>query len=199
MGVFCSKNEGTRLFESIIDDYCNLIIKHGTNYQYDKSILEKIYLYCKHDTSSRYSFILGWISEIRGEYSDAVYYYESSIDDSYCVIRLLYLYDAKGIRVYCPDVLKERVEKSDILKELGGSWINDIKMILGDDYSINHEPRKHIINIEEDECSICLDKICEKDIIILECFHHFHKDCIEECISDTCPLCRNVYMKGLIY
>lgn len=43
-------------------------------------------------------------------------------------------------------------------------------------------------------CSICLEDFCsEKEIIILDCKHIYHSDCIIEWINkDTsCPLCRS--------
>ena len=50
-----------------------------------------------------------------------------------------------------------------------------------------------------DECSICLADMEEKDkIIILECDHIYHKDCIMEWFERgniNCPMCREKLFK----
>ena len=47
------------------------------------------------------------------------------------------------------------------------------------------------------DCSICLDKIEENDIIYLPCNHHFHKSCLLKWMNNDeqnperkCPMCR---------
>ena len=50
------------------------------------------------------------------------------------------------------------------------------------------------IDIEQEECIICLDSI-EKEWRTLACNHHYHKKCIERWmrVSERCPICmRNI-------
>jgi len=60
----------------------------------------------------------------------------------------------------------------------------------------------------EDECSICYERISEKESVKLKCKHVFHKDCMEQWVkkSGTCPLCRyNIFLcdkcsgRGVVY
>lgn len=49
------------------------------------------------------------------------------------------------------------------------------------------------IEFDENDCPICLDKITDNNIIILNCKHQFHASCIFETMNKTnkrCPLCR---------
>lgn len=41
-----------------------------------------------------------------------------------------------------------------------------------------------------DECSICLEKLTDKQKVKLECNHVFHLDCIKQIENNSCPLCR---------
>ena len=58
--------------------------------------------------------------------------------------------------------------------------------------------KKNIIKFEDltkenNECSICLDNFTnDKEIIILECKHVYHTDCIVQWLNKdiSCPLCR---------
>ena len=47
--------------------------------------------------------------------------------------------------------------------------------------------------INNNECSICLDKINLENAVILNCEHYFHKECLKIWFnkSKTCPICRN--------
>jgi hypothetical protein len=47
-------------------------------------------------------------------------------------------------------------------------------------------------DIIDDDCSICLNKL-EDDVIITDCNHQFHRNCIRDLIivTNVCPLCRN--------
>ena len=42
----------------------------------------------------------------------------------------------------------------------------------------------------DNECSICLDNIEEKNKYSLQCNHIFHKECISKLLYNSCPLCR---------
>jgi len=50
-------------------------------------------------------------------------------------------------------------------------------------------------DLQEEECSICLEIFQQKDkILILPCYHFFHKECINKWISKNngilkCPYC----------
>ena len=56
----------------------------------------------------------------------------------------------------------------------------------------NHEP------VQLDICSICLDEICDGDLLTLlpKCMHIFHTKCIREWLLDQkssyCPLCKSI-------
>ena len=43
-------------------------------------------------------------------------------------------------------------------------------------------------------CSICFEKLVDKNTQVLHCGHEFHHDCIERWIkeSSTCPSCRSI-------
>lgn len=45
------------------------------------------------------------------------------------------------------------------------------------------------------DCPICLDVINIDDPKILTCNHRFHKECINQWIQPTCPICR----KQIVY
>jgi len=45
---------------------------------------------------------------------------------------------------------------------------------------------------EEENCSICLEKIQEKDPP-LSCGHVFHASCLEKMTDNRCPLCRRIF------
>ena len=40
------------------------------------------------------------------------------------------------------------------------------------------------------ECSICLEKINEKNFCLTECEHLFHFSCVTKVKNGLCPLCR---------
>lgn len=43
---------------------------------------------------------------------------------------------------------------------------------------------------EKLECSICYDTIdCKNCFCLLSCSHYYHKECIDDCLSNRCPLC----------
>ena len=52
---------------------------------------------------------------------------------------------------------------------------------------------KHILNDKKD-CPICLEEINKKlDIIVINCNHYFHKNCLFQYImlnNNNCPICR---------
>ena len=71
----------------------------------------------------------------------------------------------------------------------------DVKIIISeDDFKTLKE-----IDIEEEYCSICLDSINTK-AMILPCNHVYHKGCIKEWLcnhSNKCPICKNETFKGI--
>lgn len=74
----------------------------------------------------------------------------------------------------------------------------------------NSERREHLLNnyeykynyvkivkdIDDEDCSICLDKLFDeednKQVISLECNHLYHKECVDPWIKEnkSCPLCK---------
>lgn len=45
---------------------------------------------------------------------------------------------------------------------------------------------------EKQDCSICMEVINKKDLVITNCNHYFHQKCLVECFSvNKCPNCRN--------
>lgn len=55
-------------------------------------------------------------------------------------------------------------------------------------------------NDEDKNCSICLDVITT-NIVITNCCHFFHQDCLsrnEDSGRNTCPICRSNYEKILL-
>ena len=67
---------------------------------------------------------------------------------------------------YCNNIYKQRKNKTNKLNQL-------------------------LIN--NNECSICLDKINLENAVLLNCEHYFHKECLKIWFnkSKTCPICRN--------
>lgn len=53
----------------------------------------------------------------------------------------------------------------------------------------------------DEECSICLQKICEKDVKTLRCNHKLHKKCYRNLLNsdcaNKCPLCRCNFMQNV--
>ncbi len=43
---------------------------------------------------------------------------------------------------------------------------------------------------QQEECSICFNKLTERSAILLTCGHMFHCDCMSSCRTPQCPLCR---------
>ena len=43
-------------------------------------------------------------------------------------------------------------------------------------------------------CPICLDKIHQKNEVVLECTHKFHRKCILNWLrrNPSCPICRDI-------
>lgn len=103
-------------------------------------------------------------------------------------------------------------------KEYHKEWVNDIyeivKYFLSDDAGINYGLRNpfnidaaikyrrgelRIVNSEllfcephMEQCSFCLENYSIKlgDIVVLDCYHLFHRNCIEtNGIFEKCPLC----------
>ncbi|KAL7094135.1 hypothetical protein ACP275_11G082700 [Erythranthe tilingii] len=55
--------------------------------------------------------------------------------------------------------------------------------------------RYTITGVEPTECRVCLSVYEEgDDVRKLKCKHTFHKDCLEQHPSATCPLCRRVVL-----
>lgn len=54
--------------------------------------------------------------------------------------------------------------------------------------------------MENNECSICLEKIENKDKTVLSCKHVFHRDCIMKSIdyNNKCPYCRS-FIEEIIF
>ena len=47
-----------------------------------------------------------------------------------------------------------------------------------------------------EECAICLSKFSKGSGIILSCKHRFHKKCLENLSSPSCPCCRQEIKEG---
>ena len=54
---------------------------------------------------------------------------------------------------------------------------------------------------ELSECSICLENINSNKIIKTDCFHYFHKECLDIWVlyKNNCPLCREYLNNYIIY
>lgn len=48
-----------------------------------------------------------------------------------------------------------------------------------------------------DTCCICLQNLCDRNRVILECGHNFHFSCIFRIENRRCPLCRQRYSKDV--
>lgn len=49
----------------------------------------------------------------------------------------------------------------------------------------------HLVYVkQQEECSICFNKLTDGKVILLACGHMFHFDCMSSCITPQCPLCR---------
>jgi len=92
--------------------------------------------------------------------------------------------------------------KKYILKMINNKYILKYKFNISDisiKYTILKKFLKNIkpvnnINIEDDYCSLCLDKL-NNNYIILPCNHNYHPICLINMLSVStntiCPLCRN--------
>jgi hypothetical protein len=73
--------------------------------------------------------------------------------------------------------------------------MDDVKMILTSDELDALSIIKYNTDIHTNPtCNICLDNYCDnQDIILLNCTHYYHTDCIKQWLSDSsnkCPICR---------
>ena len=53
----------------------------------------------------------------------------------------------------------------------------------------------------EDDCSVCLETLLEKNVTYLPCKHYFHSNCLNQMIEAktyTCPLCRYDLFNSLL-
>ena len=43
--------------------------------------------------------------------------------------------------------------------------------------------------LDIDRCAICLDQLIlsEGDIVMIQCTHSFHSECLSKCLEITCP------------
>ena len=71
-----------------------------------------------------------------------------------------------------------------------------IEAINNEIYNYNYNTVKILNEIDNEDCSICLDKLYDeesnKEIISLDCNHLFHKECVDPWITRNrnCPLCK---------
>ena len=61
-------------------------------------------------------------------------------------------------------------------------------------FPVQNQLSKKYYNMIKDkeklECSICYDVIdCERCFTLLSCSHYYHRDCIDSCLTNRCPLC----------
>lgn len=63
----------------------------------------------------------------------------------------------------------------------------------GKQCKINSLNNNNYCHIHSKECSICYEKLYDKQPEILKCKHQFHKECIREWFErdNRCPLCRD--------
>ena len=71
-----------------------------------------------------------------------------------------------------------------------------IEAINNEIYNYNYNTVKIVNEIDNEDCSICLDKLYDeesnKEIISLDCNHLFHKECVDPWVNTNknCPLCK---------
>jgi len=92
--------------------------------------------------------------------------------------------------------LSETIEAQQRLFNLNEQQQENVKIVVPDNFldnlkSDSFNKNKHLLN----NCTICLDNFEDNEkIILLECNHNFHKNCIEKWLKEysyKCPLCRN--------
>lgn len=102
------------------------------------------------------------------------------IDNLFC--KCMYIEDVKGrFRSLLESV-------RTILFSAGQSSIRR-----NDDLNIDFKSYSFEGNMTNDTCCICLDDFSQEDeVVVLQCSHNFHKDCISESFKyqQKCPLCR---------
>ena len=57
-------------------------------------------------------------------------------------------------------------------------------------------PEEVLVENYSNDCSICLESIKEK-VVILDCQHGFHRECIIKWERNSCPYCRQVIDKSV--
>ncbi|AMQ10755.1 putative RING finger E3 ubiquitin ligase [Brazilian marseillevirus] len=57
----------------------------------------------------------------------------------------------------------------------------------------SHKPETETFS---EECAICLSKFSKGSGVVLSCKHRFHKKCIKEITSPSCPCCRQEIKEG---
>jgi len=51
---------------------------------------------------------------------------------------------------------------------------------------------------EDQECAICLEALCEKQVAVLGCCRkRMHAECLVQCLKEklACPMCRATYVR----
>lgn len=50
----------------------------------------------------------------------------------------------------------------------------------------------HLVEGNDENCSICLEPMIDNRVKVINCSHNFHKDCLDEWLvrQRSCPLCR---------
>lgn len=92
----------------------------------------------------------------------------------------------------------------NILQNQGGFARNYQDVVVGLDKTdldkLKVDTYSNFLECTQDSCSVCIDKFSRDDTCReLKCHHLFHKDCIDNWLSDNinCPVCRTECGKGV--
>ena len=111
-------------------------------------------------------------------------------------IRFLFCMFEKTVNI--KSFLETEIEKGERIQELylkNKKYFNIFETKYMDYIFQNLKHNSTSLDSKDSDCPICLEKICNnKDIIITNCKHCFHKRCLFKHLLniDNCPICRTM-------
>ena len=88
--------------------------------------------------------------------------------------------------------LKNKIEKGEKIKLLYNNYLKVTSIFEKKYFDYVFKFMKNKPKSQINDCPICLENIEKKEIIVTECNHCFHKNCLFKSLIErnTCPICR---------
>ena len=95
--------------------------------------------------------------------------------------------------------LKIKTQPKSKSKQCSGMLSNKsrcrVRTLSDSGYCHFHNHQSKVLDIKEEQCSICFENVEKKDI--LECGHLVHIDCLKKGYKCECPVCRHPLSRGI--